>query len=116
MKLAYTFAAEQLLARVPRKEIKKKLVEQGVAPEAAETVVEELWQVRSTALREAGNKNVLFGALWCLGGIVFTVLSYQLFTSLGSGSFLVASGAILVGGLQFFRGMSQLSEVEQGAK
>ncbi|HEX4612874.1 MAG TPA: hypothetical protein VH092_32075 [Urbifossiella sp.] len=44
------------------------------------------------------------GALWCAGGILVTLLTFQ-----SGGTVVIAWGAIVFGGIQFFRGMNQLS-------
>jgi hypothetical protein len=48
-----------------------------------------------SAEREQANKDMLYGALWCVGGIVATV------ANLG----YVFWGAIVFGGIQFFKGL-----------
>lgn len=51
-----------------------------------------------------GGKDMLVGALWCIGGIVVTALTYSA-ASEGGGTYVVAWGAILFGGIQFLRGL-----------
>ncbi|HEV2176083.1 MAG TPA: hypothetical protein VGW33_02620 [Terriglobia bacterium] len=58
------------------------------------------------ATKAAGRKNMLRGGLWCVGGIVVTVATYSAAAS-GGGTYFVAWGAILFGGIQFFKGMYQ---------
>ena len=56
--------------------------------------------------RAAAEKRMLYGALWCSGGILVTVISY---TSAASspfgGNYIVAWGAIVFGALRFFQGL-----------
>jgi len=54
--------------------------------------------------REGGsaNKNVIIGGIFFFGGILVTILSM----SSGNGG-IIAIGAIVFGGIQFFRGLSQ---------
>ena len=47
----------------------------------------------------SGNKNMFWGAIWCVGGIIFTV----------SDTGYIWWGAILFGGIQFFQGLIQSS-------
>jgi hypothetical protein len=54
--------------------------------------------------RAAANRNMLVGGLWCVGGIVVSVATYSAASS-GGGSYVVAWGAIIFGGIQFFRGL-----------
>ncbi len=46
---------------------------------------------------------MVFGALWCIGGIVVTVVTYSAAAS--GGTYVVAWGAIVFGAIQFFRGL-----------
>jgi hypothetical protein len=105
----YSFAAELMRNGTAPAEIEKKLVEQGLDAESAATVVDNLKQARAKALKEAGQKNMLFGALWCIGGIAVTAITYQAAAGGGGGSYVVAWGAILFGAIQFFRGLAQSS-------
>ena len=55
---------------------------------------------------EQGPKNMLFGALWCIGGVVVTAATYSAVSS-GGGKYVVAYGAIIVGAIQFLIGVAQ---------
>jgi hypothetical protein len=61
------------------------------------------------AIRAAANKNMLVGGLWCAGGILVTALTYS--AASGGGSYVVAWGAIVFGGIQFFRGLLLRSRI-----
>lgn len=50
------------------------------------------------------------GAAWALGGLAVTAATYS--AASGGGTYLVASGAIVFGGLQFFIGLSQVLSAE----
>jgi hypothetical protein len=52
-----------------------------------------------------GRRNMLYGALWFVGGLAVTVGSF--FFAPPNGVFVVAWGAILFGALQFIRGVFQ---------
>ncbi len=58
------------------------------------------------ATKAHGRKNMLYGALWCIGGIVVTTVTYSNASS-GGGTYIVAWGAILFGALQFLQGLYQ---------
>jgi hypothetical protein len=103
----YSFAGQQLRNGVAPTVIEKGLTERGLDAEAAAIVTSNLMQAKARALKNAGRKNMLYGALWCIGGIVVTVLSYQAAANAGGGRYVLAWGAILFGGMQFFRGMIQ---------
>jgi hypothetical protein len=101
----YTFAAEQMRDGVAPAKIKASLIEKGVDEESAGVVVRNLKEARSKAIKEAANKNMLFGALWCIGGIVVTALTYS--AAAGGGRYVVAWGAVVFGAIQFVRGLAQ---------
>lgn len=65
---------------------------------AEEVPVEEMNsyedQMRA-AFRERAKKDMLYGALWCIGGLVLTLAHIG----------FIFWGAILFGGIQFFRGL-----------
>ena len=102
----YAFAAEQMENGMSNSQIETMLVDKGLDEETAATVVGNLDQMRSEAASSAGKKNMLFGALWCIGGIVVTAATYS--AASGGGSYVVAWGAIVFGAIQFFRGLIQL--------
>jgi hypothetical protein len=52
---------------------------------------------------------MMFGALWCIGGLLVTVLTYQAAAGGEGGKYVVAWGAMLFGAIQFFRGVMQTS-------
>jgi len=102
----YNFAADMMRRGVASDEIERALVEKGLDAESAATVVSNLEQARANAIKEAGKKNMLYGALWCIGGIVVTVVTYSA-AAAGGGSYVVAWGAIIFGGIQFVHGAIQ---------
>jgi hypothetical protein len=59
-----------------------------------------------TNIAAEGARNMLVGALWCIGGVVVTAATYSAVKESG-GTYIVAWGAILFGGIQFFRGVFQ---------
>lgn len=100
----YGFAAEQMRDGVSPQRIEVLLVEKGLDQQSAATVVANLSELKSKALREAGQKDMLYGALWCIGGIVVTVATMS--AASGGGTYVVAWGAIVFGAIQFFRGLT----------
>lgn len=108
VRAVYEFAAERMRAGVGEGQIEQELVDKGLQPQDAKTVVQNLADARSAAVRSAAKKNMLFGALWCIGGTVITVWTYQAAANNpGGGSYVVAWGAIIFGAIQFFRGLMQ---------
>ncbi|OHB66111.1 MAG: hypothetical protein A2Y76_03575 [Planctomycetes bacterium RBG_13_60_9] len=64
-------------------------------------------QEEPVATKGAGGKNMLFGAMWCIGGTVVTAVTYSEASSEG-GTYIIAWGAIVFGALQFLKGVWQV--------
>jgi hypothetical protein len=69
-------------------------------------------QATTEANRQIGQKNMMFGALWCFGGLALTAISFRAAANSGGGRYVLAWGAILFGGIQFIRGMIQSASRE----
>jgi hypothetical protein len=100
----YMFAAEQMKSGVAPHTITSMLVDKGLDRETAGVVVSNLTRMRSQARRDGATKNMIFGALWCVGGIVVTAVTYS--AAMNGGTYVVAWGAIVFGAIQFFRGLA----------
>jgi hypothetical protein len=61
-------------------------------------------------LRQAGHKNMMIGGLVCAAGTVITLGTLAAASGAGGGSYVVAWGAIVFGGIQFFRGLGQIGQ------
>jgi hypothetical protein len=46
--------------------------------------------------------------LWCVGGTIVTIVTYQ--AASGGGTYMVAWGAIVFGGIQFLRGLMGMGQ------
>jgi hypothetical protein len=60
--------------------------------------------------RTAAEKRMINGALWCLGGIMVSGVSYIGASGPSGGTYVITWGAILFGAIQFFRGISRRDE------
>jgi len=107
---AHHFAAEQMRAGLAPCEVQTILIERGMDIEAAVHVVGDVEHVQTEAAREAGRRNMIIGAIWCVGGIAVTTLTYQAAANGGGGTYMIAWGVILFGGIQFLRGVAQSSK------
>ena len=104
----FVFAAQLMAKGMHDADIKSQLIEKGLDEESAILVIRKLHEARDHVLKEAGRKNMLFGALWCIGGTLVTLITYSAASANpGGGSYVVAWGAIIFGAVQFFRGLSQ---------
>jgi hypothetical protein len=77
-------------------EVIDSLVQQGIDAESASTIVFNMQEKISELKKERARKDMLYGALWCVGGIVATV------SNIG----FIFWGAIIFGGIQFFKGLA----------
>ena len=91
----YEFAANLMVEqKLSDSEVKSALIEKGLDEESASTVVKNLKVQIKDAKKERANKDMLYGALWCVGGIIATVANFG----------YVFWGAILFGAIQFIKG------------
>lgn len=100
-------------------EVRKQLIAFGYsAAEADETVAAVAdWRRKNPEQRDisraagggGGNTNMWIGGIVCLIGLVITIGSC-LAAGEGGGRYMIAWGAIIWGGIQFFRGLSQRNQ------
>lgn len=76
-------------------EVRNALAEKGLSEDAAYTIVKNVEDEIKKAKREAANKDMLYGALWCVGGAIATVANIG----------FIFWGAIIFGGIQFVKGL-----------
>lgn len=102
----HEFAAEQMSDRVPHDQIQESLIEKGLDREMAAVVLRNLLLAQSNAVKAQGRTNMLYGAVWCLGGIV--VLSLR--SGMGDADLAtyLTWAAIIFGGINVIRGLIQL--------
>ncbi len=101
----YGYAAELMRSGKSNQDIVEALKERGLDAESAEVVVRNLHDARAKEKVEQGQKNMGLGALWCIGGLVVTGATYG--AASGGGSYVVAWGAVVFGGIQFLHGLIQ---------
>ncbi|GAO44019.1 hypothetical protein [Flavihumibacter petaseus] len=94
---SYSYAAHLLInQKLSAMETKNALVAQGLDETSAVQVVEETLVQTKAAVKDQTKKDMLYGALWCVGGIVATAADIG----------FIFWGAIVFGGIQFFRGVA----------
>ena len=79
------------------------LIGQDADPQSTTQTDQQILEQRS-ARRAAGQQKILFGALWCIGGILVTAITYS--AARGGGTYVIAWGAVLFGLRQLFEGLS----------
>ncbi|WGH76436.1 hypothetical protein P8625_04545 [Tenacibaculum tangerinum] len=97
----YKYAANLLVEQnKSAAETKTALIEYGLDEESAAAVVTNLEQQIKDAKKGQAHKDMLYGALWCIGGFIATVADFGYFFW----------GAIVFGAVQFFRGVFNSSK------
>jgi hypothetical protein len=105
------FVAQELAHKTPRKLIQKNLIDQGLSPEAAASVLKQTEEVLRKVRREKAKKQMMRGLFWTGAGVGVTLLT-QLFARQLGGYFVVFYGAIFVGVINLLVGLvNWLAEV-----
>ncbi|MBI3766879.1 MAG: hypothetical protein HY271_00115 [Deltaproteobacteria bacterium] len=84
-------------------EISETLVKEGLSRDAAASIVRDAGDTVVFARRKAAESRMLRGVVMFAVGVSVTALTYQSAANTG-GYYVVASGAIVVGSLEFLRG------------
>ena len=100
----YNDAATQLINGRTNDEVIEMMTRNGFTTQEASTVVKTFRQQIAQAKLDKANKDIRNGALWCVGGLVVTGMTYSMAS--GGGSYLVCWGPVIFGGIQLFRGMA----------
>ncbi len=104
---AYNFAADQIInQRRPSEEVADMLVQKGLDRTTAYSIEQSMNTQNDDGKKERARKDMIYGGLWFFGGIIVTLVTYS--SASGGGSYVVAWGAILFGGIQFFRGVANM--------
>ena len=94
-----------------RERIKEKLAQSGIPADGEDRLINIVaTSRRANASKPAPNVDkdqytakMIWGAIWCIGGIIVTVISYAARANVGV--YVVAWGAILWGLIDFIRGL-----------
>ncbi|KAF2337923.1 hypothetical protein [Flavobacterium ginsenosidimutans] len=96
----YNYAADLMLnEQKSASETKNVLIALGLSSENATLVVENIEDQIQEAHNSKARKDMIYGALWFAGGTILTL------SNIG----FIFWGAILFGGIQFFRGLINLN-------
>jgi len=95
----YRFATGMLLAGMNTVEIKNSLLQRGLDNTSADYIIYELSQQVVNAKKARAKKDMLYGALWCIGGTALTMADVG----------FIFWGAIIFGAIQFIRGVSNIN-------
>lgn len=95
----YKYAASLLVEKNKSpKETMEILIKDGVDTEIAIAIVDNLSSQINKAKSSGAQKDMFFGALWCIGGVLGTTADIG----------YIFWGAIVFGAIQFFRGVANL--------
>lgn len=101
----YKYAASLLIQeKLSPPDVVDSLVKQGIDHESAGIIVSNLEGQVDAARKRRARKDMLYGGLWCGGGLLVTFITMS--AASGGGSYVVAWGAIVFGAIQFFRGLA----------
>jgi len=75
-------------------EVVQELVNMGIDEDSANIIVDKLEEQIAIEKVKNGKKDMLYGALWCIGGTVLTIADTG----------FIFWGAIVFGGYQFIKG------------
>lgn len=98
VKQMYGYASNLFRGGMNSYEVKAALMERGLDETNANYIVDSFEREIAKAHKNRAQKDMLYGALWCVGGIVLTLAHIG----------FIFWGAIIFGGVQFFRGLSKL--------
>ncbi len=65
----HLYAAELMKSGLSNSQTESKLIEQGIDRNLASIVVNNVLQIKAKASKDAGKKNMIWGAIWCIGGL-----------------------------------------------
>ena len=85
----YDYAANLLVTKnMNPDDVKKALIDKGVDDKSSSIVVDNLTQQINDSKKEQAKKDMIYGAMWCVGGVILTVAQVG----------FIFWGAILFGG------------------
>jgi hypothetical protein len=100
----YAYAAELMVTEKKSPlETQHLLIEQGLDNETAAVIVSNLESEIKAAKRKQANNDMLYGALWAIGGVIATGATYA--AAEDGGSYVAFYGAIVYGGYRFLKGV-----------
>jgi hypothetical protein len=99
-------AANMLRQGASDEMVEDELVRLGLDERTAAALVDRIHGVLDNARKEKAQRDMAWGGIICVVGIVITAGTYSA-ASGGGGSYVVAWGAIIFGAIRFFRGLSQ---------
>jgi hypothetical protein len=108
VKGVYEHAASLVNEGRSKRQVREGLKSRGLNDEGAAVVTDSVFELRTNAVKESGQLNILYGALLCVAGVVAVVISYMMAEGpFGVRHYAIALGAIVFGAVEFFLGLAQ---------
>ncbi len=82
----------------------QELMNKGIDEEKARIIVYHIDDQIYEAKMKSANKDILYGLLWCVGGILITAFTYAKASS-GGGKYVVTYGIIIWGTIRLVKGL-----------
>lgn len=103
----YDYAAVLLITQKKHvDEVRNALMQKGLDAQSASVVITELQAAVARQRKIKAKKDMMYGGGVLILGTVITLVTYSIASSGdGGGTYFVSWGAILVGAIQFFRGL-----------
>lgn len=102
----YMYAAQQMQSGVSARRLEDDLKQRGLPQDVASAVVRNLKNARTSALREAGVRDLGIGFLLMVVGCGITYATFS--AAEGGGTYVVLWGLIFIGAAQVLRGLVRL--------
>ncbi len=100
----YDYAANLMINdKKNAKETQRALIDQGLDEESAFVVVNTLEEQIKEAKKKNAKKDMLYGLLWAVGGLVATALTFA--AASDGGRYVAFYGAVFYGGYRFLKGL-----------
>lgn len=91
-------------------EIETGLVNEGVDAELIKEIMLEIQGATPEGRAALNKRELLHGLYWLVGGILLTVITYSAASSSkGGGTYLIAWGPMLFGGLRFIKALANIN-------
>ena len=88
-------------------EIETGLINEGLDAEMVKQIMEQVPMEEVEPVSESDNREMRHALYWLVGGILITVVTYSMASSSGGGgTYLIAWGPMLVGGIRFFKALA----------
>jgi hypothetical protein len=106
----YKYAAQLAIDGRTFADIQADLIEKGIDKESAVAITDDIKKQIQKGAVKRGRRNILLGSIFFLGGLIVTIWTFSSALLYG-GSYYIAWGAVLFGGMQLARGIFQVFDM-----